>query len=86
MEAAMRARRRLVPLTLLLALGALACALPKRGTPVFVDANAGNFWTGEGVLLEVSPDQQRCKVAVRDRALIVRTLWVECKRIHPKRG
>lgn len=62
------------------------CLMPTRGTPVFVDANAGNFWTGEGVLLEVSEDRQRCRVAVRNRALVVRNLWVECIRVHPRRA
>jgi hypothetical protein len=69
---------------LLLALGLLVagCLLPARGTPVFVDRRAGDFWTGEGMLLEVSSDQQRCRVAVRDRALYVRHMWVECRFVH----
>lgn len=82
-------RLRLLGLSLALSLGMAAlagCTLPEKGTPVFVDANAGRFWTGEAVLLEVSPDRERCKIAARDRALIVRTLWVECKRVHPDRG
>ena len=67
-------------------LGLLAgCLMPGRGTPVFVDARAGRFWSGEGLLLEVSEDQQRCRVAVRDRALVVKDLWVDCARVHPRR-
>lgn len=66
-------------------LGSLGCLMPTRGTPVFVDVRAGRFWTGEAVLLEVTPDNEECYVAVRDRALIVRKLWVECKRVHPKK-
>jgi predicted oxidoreductase len=61
------------------------CLMPRRGTPVFVDARAGNFWSGEGLLLEVSPDQQRCRVAVRDRALLVQDRWVDCARVHPRK-
>jgi len=62
------------------------CLMPRRGTPVFVDARAGSFWSGEGLLLEVSEDQQRCRVAVRDRALLVQDRWVDCARVHPRRG
>jgi predicted oxidoreductase len=64
----------------------VGCLMPRRGTPVFVDARAGSFWSGEGLLLEVSPDQQRCRVAVRDRALLVKDRWVDCARVHPRRG
>ena len=79
-------RRRLRPLVALLPLlGCVGCLMPTRGTPVFVDARAGRFWTGEAVLMEVSADREQCHIAVRDRALIVRKLWVECKRIHPKK-
>src|SRR5262249_26622450 len=47
----------------LLAVLALAgCLLPNGGTPVLVDSRAGSFWSGKGLLLEVSPDQKRCKV------------------------
>jgi hypothetical protein len=72
-------------LAALLALPLAGCLLmPKHGTPVYVDAFAGDFWSGEGLLLEVTPDQTRCRVAVRDRALIVRTLWVACRSVHPR--
>ena len=57
------------------------CIVPT-GTPVFVDLRAGDFWSGKGQLLEVSPDQQRCRVAVRDRALFVRTFWTRCSSVH----
>jgi hypothetical protein len=60
------------------------CMMPRRGTAIFVDHRAGNFWSGKGLLLEVSDDQQRCHVAVRDRALFVRKPWVECTRVHPR--
>ncbi len=61
----------------------VGCALPA-GTAVFVDIRAGDFWSGKGELLEVSADQRRCRVAVRDRALIPRELWVDCNHIHPR--
>ena len=60
------------------------CLMPGRGTPVFVDVRAGDFWSGNGLLTEVSEDQKRCRVSVRDRALIVRDLWVDCQRIHDR--
>ena len=56
--------------------------MPAKGTPVFVDMRAGHFWSGEGLLMEVSDDQKRCHVAVRDRALVVRKMWVDCAYIH----
>jgi hypothetical protein len=62
------------------------CLMPSRGTPVFVDGRAGTFWSGKGMLLEVSPDKTRCRVAARDRALIVHRKWVECRWVHERRG
>ena len=62
------------------------CTMPNGGTPVFVDFRAGSFWSGKGLLVEVTEDQRRCKVAVRDRALLVRELWVDCSSVHPRRG
>jgi hypothetical protein len=63
----------------------LACAqMPNRGTPVVVDMRAGRFWTGDGMLLEVSDDKRRCLVAVRDRAYLVQQKWVDCAHVHPK--
>ena len=60
------------------------CLLPAQGTPVFVDMRAGHFWSGKGMLVEVSRDEQSCRVEVRDSALIVRKLWVDCTRVHPR--
>jgi hypothetical protein len=80
--AAIRSRR-----TALLTLALLAfagCTMPKKGTPVFVDLRAGDFWSGRGKLLEVSEDRSRCRVAVRDRALLVQKLWVDCAWIHAR--
>ncbi len=67
-----------------LLLAASGCLMPAQGTPVFVDMRAGTFWSGKGMLLEVSPDKTRCKVAVRDRALIVKSPWVECRWVHER--
>jgi len=74
------ALRRAVAVGLVLSLS--GCLMPGRGTPVFVDTRAGNFWSGNGLLTEVSPDKKQCRVSVRDRALIVKDLWVSCERIH----
>jgi hypothetical protein len=77
---------------LLLAIAGLAsltlstgCLMPTEGTPVFVEQRSGSYWSGKGLLLEVSPDRQRCRVAVRDRALIVRERWVDCIGVHNRR-
>jgi hypothetical protein len=50
-----------------------------------VDAWAGDFWSGKGVLLEVTANHERCRVAVRDRALIVQERWVACTSVHPRK-
>ena len=60
------------------------CLMPGRGTPVFVDVRAGDFWSGNGLLTQVSDDRQRCRVSVRDRTLIVRDLWVDCQCVHSR--
>ncbi len=79
-----RLRRGALALAVALLTG--GCLMPNRGTPVYVDGWAGDFWSGKGLLLEVTPDQRRCKVAVRDRALIVQQLWVDCASIHPRKA
>jgi hypothetical protein len=66
-----------------LALPSAGCLLPSGGTPVLVDHRAGRFWSGEGKLLEVSEDKRHCRVAVRDRSLVlVRKFWVDCHHVH----
>lgn len=77
-------RHRCVARAVLLALGlaSAGCLLPAGGTPVYVDMRAGHFWSGQGRLLEVSDDQQQCRVAVRHRTLVVREMWVECAHVH----
>jgi len=73
--------RRLLP-GLLAFLLLAACQMPAKGTPVFVDMRAGRFWSGEGLLLEVNEDETRCRVAVRDRALVVQKMWIDCAYVH----
>ena len=81
------AMKRFAALALLLAacLPLAGCLMPNQGTPVFVDSRSGDYWSGKGWLLEVSPDRVRCKVAVRDDALIVRKPWVPCTSVHERR-
>jgi hypothetical protein len=67
-----------------LAVGLTGCLMPTKGTPVFVDGRAGEFWSGRGLLQEVSPDRLKCRVAVRNRALVVRDLWVPCASLHER--
>jgi hypothetical protein len=65
----------------------LLCApgcISNRGTPVFVDYGALEVWSGEGMLVEVSPDQTQCRVIVRDDYLIKRDRWVPCIHVHPR--
>jgi len=68
----------------LLGLFGLGCAMPVQGTPVFVDMRAGRFWSGEGMLHEVSQDEDRCRVSVRDSTLVVRERWVLCRYVHAR--
>ena len=75
-------RHRSATVLLALALSVSGCLMPNQGTPIFVDTRAGNFWSGEALLIEVSEDQTQCRVAVRDRALIVSRRWVDCKSVH----
>ena len=60
------------------------CIMPS-GRPVIVEQRTGDYWSGNGVLLETSEDGQRCRVAVRDTALVVEKKWVPCKYVHPRR-
>ena len=62
----------------------VGCIMPK-GKPVIVEQRTGDYWSGNGVLLETSADGTRCRVAVRDTALVVEKKWVPCKYVHPRR-
>ena len=64
--------------------GASGC-ISNDGTPVYVDYGALEVWSGDGMLIEVSPDQVQCRVIVRDNHLIRRDLWVPCIHLHPRR-
>jgi hypothetical protein len=72
-----------VILLLLVSLPMGGCLLPE-GTPVYIDGRHGKLWSGNGVLLEVSEDQLYCRVAARNRALVVEKKWVDCKAVHPR--
>ena len=74
-----------VALALLASASLTGCLMPTRGTPVWVDQRSGEYWSGKGLLLEVSEDRSRCLVAARDRALIVRKRWVDCIGVHTRR-
>jgi hypothetical protein len=66
-------------------LGLSGC-IGNKGTPIFVDYGALEVWSGEGMLLEVSPDEAQCRVVVRDNFLIRRNVWVPCIHVHPRRA
>jgi hypothetical protein len=78
-------RRACVPL-LLAALLSLAsgCLMPS-GEQVIVDRRGGgDVFTGNAVLLEISGDGARCRVAVRNNALFVERRWVDCRYVHSR--
>jgi len=80
-----QSRRWIAATALFLAASFLSgCLLGNKGTPVFVDTRAGDYWSGKGLLVEVSPDQTQCHVAARDDALVVRKRWVDCNHVHPR--
>jgi hypothetical protein len=68
---------------ILLCLSLSGCLLPD-GTPVYIDGRHGKLWSGNGVLLEVSEDQLYCRIAARNRALVVEKRWVDCGAVHPR--
>lgn len=78
---------RFAPLALAFALAlagaAVGCVMPA-GQEVAVDRRSGAVFTGNGVLLEVSADRTRCRVAVRNNALIVERRWVDCRHVHSR--
>ena len=74
-------RRGFIALAMTVALS--GCLLPGQGTPVLVDSFAGEYWSGEARLLEVSNDKLRCLIAARNRSMLVREQWVPCTSVHP---
>lgn len=75
----------LARLPLVLALAALAsgCVMPN-GEEVIVSRRAGRAYTGNAVLLEISEDHARCRVAVRNNALFIERRWVDCRHVHSR--
>ncbi|HEX2486203.1 MAG TPA: hypothetical protein VHQ66_12920 [Myxococcota bacterium] len=73
----------LVALALALAGAGLGCVMPA-GQEVAVDRRGGAVFTGNGVLLEVSADRSKCRVAVRNNALFVERRWVDCRYVHAR--
>lgn len=71
----------ILALALVVGLGAAGCWLPK-GPPVYVDGRHGKLWSGKGVLLESDDEGAWCKVAVRNRAMVVEKRWVDCRAVH----
>jgi hypothetical protein len=76
---------RLVSLTLLLIVVlATGCLMPA-GEQVAVDRRgADDVFTGSAVLLEISGDGAKCRVAVRNNALFVERRWVDCRYVHSR--
>lgn len=79
-----RSRRRAGAAAAILGAALLGGCLLPQGKPVIVDSRAGRFWTGDGVLLEVSPDRQHCRIAARGRSLWIDRKWVPCKYVHER--
>jgi hypothetical protein len=73
----------LIALALALAGAGAGCVMPA-GQEVAVDRRGGDVWTGNGVLLEVSADRTKCRVAVRNNALFVERRWVDCRYVHSR--
>ena len=82
----MSVRSLLATIFLLACLVATSGCISNDGTPVFVDFGALEVWSGEGMLMEVSPDQAQCRVIVRDAYLIKRDRWVPCINVHPRQA
>lgn len=67
----------------LLLLASAGCMMPS-GQPVVIDRRAGDFWNGNGVLLEMSYDRRHCRVATRSNAFLVEKRWVACRFVHAR--
>jgi hypothetical protein len=81
-----RLRNQLLAMLLLPLCGApLGCLfMPRDGTDVYVERRTGKYWSGEGKLVEVSPDERSCKVYVRTNALFVEGKWIDCRYVHAR--
>ena len=73
----------LIALALALAGAGAGCVMPA-GQEVAVSRQSGAVFTGNGVLLEVTADRTKCRVAVRNNALFVERRWVDCRYVHSR--
>jgi hypothetical protein len=77
-------RARLALALFLALLPAAGCVMPA-GEQVVVDRRGGrDVFTGSAVLLEISDDGTRCRIAVRNNALFVEKRWVDCRYVHSR--
>ena len=72
-----------IALGLVLGVAGAGCVMPA-GQKVAVDRRGGPVYTGNGVLLEMSADRTKCRVAVRNNALFVERRWVDCRYVHAR--
>jgi hypothetical protein len=72
-----------IALALVLGVVGAGCVMPA-GQKVAVDRRGGPVFTGNGVLLEMSADRAKCRVAVRNNALFVERRWVDCRYVHAR--
>jgi hypothetical protein len=72
-----------IALVLALGVAGAGCVMPA-GQEVAVDRRSGAVFTGNGVLLEMSADRMKCRVAVRNNALFVERRWVDCRYVHAR--
>jgi hypothetical protein len=77
-------RLRLLALALAAACLGAGCVMPA-GEEVVVDRRGGgDVFTGSAVLLEISDEGTRCRVAVRNNAMFVEKRWVDCRYVHSR--
>ena len=72
-----------IALALVLGVVGAGCVMPA-GQKVAVDRRGGPVFTGNGVLLEMTADRSKCRVAVRNNALFVERRWVDCRYVHAR--
>jgi len=73
-----------VGLALALAAAAAGCVMPAGEQVVLDRRGMRDAFTGNAVLLEVSADRAKCRVAVRNSALFVERRWVDCRYVHSR--
>jgi len=78
-------RRALLALALAFPASAAAGCVMPNGEQVVVDRRGGrDVYTGNAVLLAISDDGTRCRIAVRNNALFVEKRWVDCRFVHAR--